>query len=230
MEKTFKYKDKNISVTCIGYSIEETKELLMISRNEAVRNDNIAILATEEIVKNNPIKEKDVEEVSLREILRETRMPKTTRDFKCPCCHQSILLDIRGSEEVLHVVRDLRGDMPRLYTVEIEGYGSDFVGVDPKTLIKNKDAIVSIYSDLLKMIGKDDLFITDDSDYDGYCPVCTNTSKLNSWIDAYTNPLNFDAKSLNLCDVCGDNGEIEVTRTGDSVVCENKCIHKIITT
>lgn len=220
---SFKYKDRYFSITCSGYSVDEIERLLQVSRKQYASPGS----KEPKVEKPKVQMEKDVEEANLADITRDIRMPKSTSNFRCPSCHQAILINVSSNDGTIHLVRDVRYEKPSTHIVDIEGYGEEFIGIDPVSLIKNKPEIINLYSDLLEIL-KDPIVLTDDTLSEATCPICGEKHLLNDWIRAFENPMNFDAESHNLCDICGEAGEIELTRTGDSLICKDKCTHKII--
>ena len=208
IEKQIDLSFKDVNLNAKGYEIDELIKLIKIITSDDKLDKNI----------NTKVKkEPDVEEVDIRELRKSIRYPKTTSNFRCPSCGQGILIKINNKNML--IVRDITGEKPTLYDVEVVEL--------PKLYEEEilKDSLILVYKDLLELKNEEKLLVDTDENT-CTCPVCGIEEPIKTWIEAYENPMKY-FNHMNVCDICGEEGDIVITQTGNSLICENKCINKI---
>lgn len=198
----------NVSLNAKGYEIDELIKLINVVTNKVV-------------TKATNIKS-EVEEINLKSLRDNIRYPKTTSNFKCPHCGQSILLYAEYNKEKVLFVRDITKEKPSIYDADVLQLPKLY---DVESGKIDKEVLVNVYKDLLSMLNEEKLLVDTDESI-GVCPVCEYEDRMANWIEAYENPMKY-FDNMQMCDVCGEEGNIIVTQDGDCLSCENKCIVKI---
>lgn len=211
MEKSLELSFDEVSINTTGYDIDDIIKLIRVITNS---NDTEIEPKRIKITKSS-----DVEEINIKE-LRTVRYPKTTSNFRCPSCGQGILIYVEFENKQILLVRDISVERPIIYDVNIEQLPNLSEGG-----VVDKKLLIAVYNDLLTL-KEDEKVLVDSDRSSAKCPLCHETHDINEWIEAYDNPMKY-LDRMNICDVCGEEGEILITQTGDSLVCENKCIEKI---
>lgn len=217
MNKKLILKHNDIALECEGYEMSDVLTLINAITGDAVTKE----VKVSKLEAKPFIRKTETETVDLKEIGKTIKMPKLTSNFRCPDCGQGIMMKYISGETFTYLVRNIFSEKKSIHKVEV---------LELPTMITtdgdiDKEKVILIYKDLLKLLGESKMIIESDSD-SGHCPVCNSINSVKKWINCGEDTLkNFDA--LILCDICGEEGDIVVTESGDCVLCENECARKI---
>ena len=208
MEKQIGLSFKDINLNVKGYEMEEIIRLINTITNSEPKKKETKVK-----------KEPSVEEINIQE-LPTIRYPKTTNNFRCPSCGQGIMMYAKTNDGKSLLVRDIVKEKPTIHKAIVEKL--------PELMddgVINKELLIAVYNDLFKLM-HDNVVLVDTDENVTLCPVCKKEHSLKEWIEAYEDPMKY-LDHMHICDICGEEGEIIITQTGDTLVCENKCIEKV---
>lgn len=221
MVKTIKVSHGALNLEASGYSMNEIINLVNTLSGAACSSRE----PKTETISKTYNRKTDVEEFDMTKLGKDVRMPKLTSDFRCPSCAQGVILKHfsinEGVDPVgVYLVKDIRGEKPRIYSVEI----LDIPEVLDDDGNINKETFIKVYSDLLDLLDEEKMIVESSTDT-GYCPVCGETHAIKDWIEAASDTLKY-FDTLQVCAICGDEGDITVTESGDKVLCKDECLNK----
>lgn len=119
--------------------------------------------------------------------------------FRCPSCGQSAVISVNNQI----VIRDLESEEETLcLTTGVE--------LDPFDYEKAKGKVTEL-----------GVMLKADGETEGFCPICSETHKLESWIDAFERPLNY-FEYEQPCPLCGCETNFVIGQNSSEVKCDNK--------
>lgn len=224
--KNFEIKYNDFSFSGAGYDSSEIVEIIKAIKEGSFNKEETSTVNIKNESKPkkamSAIEDEPPVEYDLRELRSTMRMPKATSDFRCPFCSQGILMTVDPEKENIQLVRDITGERAHLYKIDIESYPKMWNDIDNA---QENEKVINVYREIMNCFVDEDsetVCITDDSEQDCNCPICGYTNPMVDWIKEFENP---SVGSHNICDICGEAGNIQIDADGtDYISCTKDCV------